>query len=346
MAGESADGDEEKVSLEHLLKESKNPLILGHQNADPDAVCSMIAFARLYRTLNPGGTPQLAAEDISRLSTQVLKIFQPKMKISGTPESDHDLLILLDTNSRFQLGDTLQHIPENPSKTIVIDHHERNPEIDLIAKHQILHDDKSSTCEIMANIYSDLGVQIDASTANLLLTGMIFDTRRFFYADLETLSTAMNLIEAGADYEKCVRSLLIKPDRSERIARLKAATRVKVHLIGDWIVATSKINAFEASACRGLIELGADVAIVAGNPSKDVVRFSSRSTRNFFEKTGVSLGSDVMEPIGRLIEGEGGGHANAAGANGKKNLDKAIVHSVELIRRAVETKTTSDGSSK
>lgn len=332
------------MSLDLLLKDSMNPLILGHQNADPDAVCSMIAFARLYKTLNPDGIPQLAADDTSRLSNQVLRIFEPEMKVSRTPESDHDLLILLDTNSRYQLGTSLQHIPDNPSKTIVIDHHERNPEIDLIAEHQIVHEDKSSTCEIMVKVYSDLGIQIDANTANLLLTGMIFDTRRFFYADSETLAAAIELIEAGADYEKCVRSLLIKPDRSERIARLKAAGRVKVHLIGDWILATSKINAFEASACRGLIELGADVAIVGGSPSKDVVRFSSRSTRDFFEKTGVSLGSDVMELVGQLIEGKGGGHANAAGANGKRNLEKAMDRSVELIRGAVEVKTNSDRS--
>jgi len=333
------------VSLKILLKDSKTPLILGHQNADPDAVCSMIAFAKLYKTLNPDGIPQLVADDTSRLANQVLQIFEPELKISRTPESSHDLLILLDTNSRFQLGLPLQHIPDNPSKTIVIDHHERNPEINMIAEHQILHEDKSSTCEIMVQVYSDLGVQIDASTANLLLTGIIFDTRRFFYADSETLATAIELIEAGADYEKCVRCLLIKPDRSERIARLKAGGRAKVHLIGDWIVAISKINAFEASACRGLIELGADVAIVGGSPSKDVVRLSSRSTSDFFEKTRVSLGSDVMEPLGLLIEGEGGGHANAAGANGKKNLEKAMNRSVELIREAVEAKISSDESS-
>jgi nanoRNase/pAp phosphatase (c-di-AMP/oligoRNAs hydrolase) len=175
---------------------------------------------------------------------------------------------------------------------------------------------------------------------------MLFDTRRFFYAGVDTLSTAIKLIESGADYEKCVRTLLIKPDRSERIARLKAAARVKVHLIDNWVVAVSKINAFEASACRGMIELGADVAIVGGSPSKDVVRFSSRSTREFFDKTGVSLGSDIMEPLGQLIGGEGGGHANAAGANGKTNFEKAMVHSVELIRRAVAEKTsTEEGSS-
>jgi nanoRNase/pAp phosphatase (c-di-AMP/oligoRNAs hydrolase) len=192
----------------------------------------------------------------------------------------------------------------------------------------------------MVQIYSDLGITIDADTANLLLTGMIFDTRRFFYADSDTLSAAIKLIEAGADYEKCVRSLLIRPDRSERIARLKAAGRTKVHLVGDWVVAVSKINAFEASACRGLVELGADVAIVGGSPSNDIVRLSSRSTRDFFEKTGISLGSDIMEPIGQLIEGEGGGHANAAGANGKKNLEKAMERSVELIKGLVETKTS------
>ena len=334
------------MSIESLLKDAQKPLILGHHNADPDAVCSMIAFSRLCTTLNPDANPQLVADDISRLSNQVLRIFTPEIEISSKPEPGYDLLILLDTNSKYQLGTSLQDIIDNPTKTIVIDHHERNPEIDLIAEHQIVHEDMSSTCEIISMMYSDLGVQIDTNTANLLLTGMIFDTRRFFYAGSKTLATAIELIDAGADYSACVKSLLIKPDRSERIARLKAAGRVKVHIIGDWVVATSKINAFEASACRALIDIGADVAIVGGSPSKGVVRFSSRSTRDFSEKTGVSLGSDVMEPLGHLIEGEGGGHANAAGANGKTNFEKALVHSVELIKGAVERKTNSDvGSS-
>ncbi len=335
------------MSLEALLKDSKNLLILGHQNADPDAICSMISFMRLYKELNPDGNPQLVADDISRLSNQVLQIFAPETKVSNTPESGHDLLILMDTNSLFQLGSSLQKIPSNPSRTIVIDHHEMNPEVNLIAEHQILYDNRSSTCEIVARLFSDLGIQIDANTANLLLTGMIFDTRRFLYADLQTLSTAIELIATGADYNKCVKSLLIKPDKSERIARLKAGGRAKVHIIGEWIVAISKVNAFEASACRGLIDLGADVAIVGGSPSKNVVRLSSRSTKEFYEKTGVSLGTDVMEPLGQIIEGQGGGHANAAGANGTTNLAKALEYSAELIKEAVEGKPSSyEGNSK
>ncbi|MFW9808734.1 MAG: bifunctional oligoribonuclease/PAP phosphatase NrnA [Candidatus Thorarchaeota archaeon] len=324
------------MNLRELLKDVTSPLILGHQNADPDAVSAMIAFARLYRKINPHGNPSLVADDSSRLSNQIINFFAPETKIPNNSDISHDFYVLIDTNSRFQLGPELQDILVDPNITLVIDHHELNPEINGLAKHQILRSDTSSTCEIMVDIFNEVGVEIDSATANLLLTGIIFDTRRFFYANSDTLSVAIKLIEYGADYEACVRSLLIKPDRSERIARLKAAARVKVHLVGDWIVAISKINAFEASACRGLIELGADVAIIGGSPRKNTVRISSRSTRDFFENTGINLGTHVMEPIGTIIEGEGGGHANAAGANGKKDLDKALKKSLEIIKTAIE----------
>ncbi|MHA2193127.1 MAG: DHHA1 domain-containing protein [Candidatus Thorarchaeota archaeon] len=146
----------------------------------------------------------------------------------------------------------------------------------------------------------------------------------------------MKLIDAGANYDSCVRSLIIKPDRSERIARLKAAGRLQVHNMNNWIVATSKIGAYEASACRAMIEIGADVAIVAGKTSKGVVRFSSRSNRHFSSETGVNLGTDVMEHIGKIIGGEGGGHANAAGANGTKNRSEGMAKAIELLQSAIE----------
>jgi nanoRNase/pAp phosphatase (c-di-AMP/oligoRNAs hydrolase) len=325
------------VNLKETLKDVENPLIIGHHNADPDAVCAMIAFARLYQMIKPSGRPTLIADDSSKLSNQVLRKFASDVVIEKNSEESHDFYVLIDTNSRFQLGPDLQDTITEPSKTLVIDHHEPNPEIDNLAEHQIVYSEKSSTCEILVDVFEELGLEMDTNTANLLLTGMLFDTRRFFYADANTLSAAIKLIAAGADYEECVKSLLIRPDRSERIARLKAAGRTKVHLVGDWIVAVSKINAFEASACRGLIELGADAAIVGGSPKKDTVRLSSRSTRAFHENTGINLGIDVMEPIGGFIDGEGGGHANAAGANGKKNLDEALDKSLGIIRNIIES---------
>ena len=242
----------------------------------------------------------------------------------------------MDTNSALQLGTDFQDIPTDPKKTLVIDHHEPNPEVELLAEHRIIRSDRFSTCEILVDIFEDTEVEIKPNIANLLLTGIIFDTRRFFYTDLHTLQTSIKLVNAGADYERCVISLQIRPDRSERIARLKAASKTKVHLLGDWGIVSSTINAFEASACRALIEMGADVAIVGGHPAKNKVRLSSRSTREFYDSTKINLGTDIMEPLGSIIDGKGGGHANAAGANGTKNLNAALDKAIDLIRASIE----------
>ena len=108
------------MNLRELLKDVKTPLIIGHQNADPDAVCAMISFARFYQKINPEGTPSLIADDSSRLSNQVLKNFAPAEVILRNSEEIHDFFVLLDTNSRFQLGPGLQDILTAPDKTLVM----------------------------------------------------------------------------------------------------------------------------------------------------------------------------------------------------------------------------------
>ncbi len=324
------------MNLRSLLTESLNPLILGHQNADPDAICSMIAMRDLYLAIRPEGKATLVCDDVSRLANQVLSHFSIDVTYSDFSEDTHDLVILLDTNSEFQLGPRVRTLLTDPARTVAIDHHEVNSELSSIAQHQIVDSNTSSTCELVIGLYDDLDVPISSTMANLLLTGMLFDTRRFFHSGRDSFLMAVKLIDAGANYDSCIRSLIIKPDRSERIARLKAAGRLQVHNMNDWIVAISKIGAYEASACRAMIEIGADVAIVAGKTSKGVVRFSSRSTRHFSSETGVNLGTDVMEHIGKIIGGEGGGHANAAGANGTKNRSEGMTKALELLQSAIE----------
>ncbi|MFQ5831237.1 MAG: bifunctional oligoribonuclease/PAP phosphatase NrnA [Candidatus Thorarchaeota archaeon] len=324
------------MNVRAILAQSSRPIIIGHQNADPDAVCSMLAARSLYLSINPQGNPTLVCEDVSKLSNQVLDTLELSKEIHEFSKKVHDLTILVDTNSKSQLGPRVANLLGDPSRTLVIDHHEENPDIQTIAQHTLINTKASSTCEMVFELFEELNVEPDTVTANLLLTGILFDSRRFFHSGEDALEVALKLVEAGADYQTCVNSLIIRPERSERIARIKAAGRLKLHTIDDWIVVTSRVKAYEASACRGLLELGADAAIVGGVTSSGRVRISSRSTRKFSEETDVNLGTDVMEPIGELIGGEGGGHANAAGANGTKNRDHALERSVELIRKAIE----------
>ena len=335
MVRETISGDEKRLNIQPLISHAQKVLILGHHNADPDAVCSMIAFRNLLMDINPEAVCTLACDDVSRLSKQILNLFAPDVEILEQVEGKYDLVVVLDSNSRLQVGSKFEQYLDDPSRVIVIDHHAENPDIGEISSHVIVDSTTSSTCELLTQLFEELNVKITELTANLLLCGILFDTRRFFYAQKSTLSIAIRLIDAGADYQACINSLVIRPDRSERIARLKAAGRLVVHTIDKWVIVTAKIGAFEASSCRGLIELGADVAIVGGKPSADVVRISSRSTREFYESTGISLGADVMSPIGEIIGGTGGGHPNAAGANGRKNRKEALLKSVELIKTAL-----------
>ncbi len=167
------------MNLRALLAQSSSPIIIGHQNADPDAVCSMLAASSLYLSINPEGNPTLVCEDVSKLSNQVLETLESTTEIHEFSEKSHDLTILLDTNSRFQLGPRVVNLLGDPSRTLVIDHHEENPDIQTIAQYTLIKTNASSTCEIVFELFEELNVELDTVTANLLLTGILFDSRRF-----------------------------------------------------------------------------------------------------------------------------------------------------------------------
>ena len=143
-----------------------------------------------------------------------------------------------------------------------------------------------------------------------LLVGIISDTGRFKRASAESFLAASELLEAGGfDYDEALQALSIAPDISQRIAVLKAASRARIERQGEWLIASSRANSFEGSAASALIDLGADVAFVAGRHS-DRVRISARSSRKAV-KAGLNL-NQIMGEIGRDHDGDGGGHSSAA----------------------------------
>jgi len=72
------------------------------------------------------------------------------------------------------------------------------------------------------------------------------------------------------------------------------------------------------------------VAIVGGVKNGEL-RISLRSTRDFFEKTGIHLGRDIAAAIGSELNGAGGGHGMSAGVNGRGDLGTCLEKSLRLI---------------
>ncbi|HSV42353.1 MAG TPA: DHH family phosphoesterase, partial [Methanomassiliicoccales archaeon] len=105
----------------------------------------------------------------------------------------------------------------------------------------------------------------------------------------------------------------VEPDVSERVAMLKGGQRVRFERVGDKIVAISLGSSFESSVCKGLLNIGADVAFVVSQRDENF-RLSARA-RPEMVRAGLHLGK-MLEGLGKETDNEGGGHPGAAGLTG------------------------------
>jgi phosphoesterase RecJ-like protein len=115
-------------------------------------------------------------------------------------------------------------------------------------------------------------------------------------------------------------------DISERISQLRGAQRLKYWKVGEYIVASSQGSAFEASVCKALISLGADVAFV-GSQRGDNFRVSARATQEMV-RVGIHLGR-LLGGVGSETSNGGGGHPGAAGITGTGDVEAILNISVE-----------------
>lgn len=279
------------------IRPYKNVLYLCHRNADPDAIGCSFALSQAF-----GGTIG-ATDGLSRTGASLADILGARILINP-PMDDYDLVVIVDTSVKTQLGDRL------PSSYALVDHHLDDGLLEGALF--FIQKPTKSTAEIVWTILKKNGKKIDERIALGLMAGVIADTGRFKRASPDTFLAAAEILEAGRfDYEKAQEALSVPADLSQRIALLKAASRAEVTRQGDWLVACTVVNSFEGSAAMALVDLGADVAFVAGRHGKgDTVRISARSSRRAARR-GINL-AKLLGEVARACAGDGGGHRSAA----------------------------------
>ncbi len=310
-------------------------VLLCHHNADPDALGAAYACSSLLERLRPRLHVEIAAaEGPSRLSKHLLTALQ--IKLTTRPHIEEaDAIVLLDTNTVQQLDGWATRVKASKSPIIVIDHHASHPETQRIAALSVADENVSSTCEIVYRFFMDMNVRFSEAEAKALFLGIAFDTRHFILANSTTLKIVADLIDAGVNAKETLSLLSLPMEESERIARLKASKRVRLLKIGGWIVAFSHVGAFQASAARALVSLGAHVAIVAGQRDERL-RISMRASQGFHRATGLHLGRNLAKPIGEYLRGMGGGHAISAGANGVGEYEACFKRCVRLLKEKLK----------
>jgi len=318
------------MSLIDELK-AKLVVLLCHHNADPDAICAAFALSKLLERLKPELIIEMAAaQGPSRLSKFLLRSLPAKL-ITQPRIEEADVLVLLDTNTIQQLDEWGERVKATNAPLVVIDHHASHPETERLATLCITDEQSSSTCEIIYRFYKEAEVEMSEAEAKALFLGIAFDTRHFVLASSNTLKTVAELIDVGVKAEEALSLLSLPMDHSERVARLKASRRVKLMKIQEWLIALSHVSAYQASAARALIALGAHVAVVAGQKGEKI-QVSLRACRDFHDKTGIHLGRDIAKPLGDYLNGMGGGHSVSAGANGVGDVEATLKRCARLLK--------------
>ncbi|UCD95931.1 MAG: DHH family phosphoesterase [Candidatus Bathyarchaeota archaeon] len=319
-----------------LLDPAKTRLIvmLCHHNADPDAIGAAYALSSLLTRLHPQTEIEVSsAEGPSRLSRHILSTLPLKLKKAPNIE-EADVIILLDTNTIQQLGSWAQNIKTFKGPILAIDHHACHPQTQKLITLTVGDDEASSTCEIVFQLFNELGLRLTEMEATALLLGIAFDTCHFAFATSTTLKVVAEISSILPDVRKVLSLLSLPMEESERMARLKASKRVRLIKLADWITAFSKVSTYQASAARALLSLGAHMAVVAGQRGGNV-SVSLRASQDFYDSTKIHLGRSLAQPLGDYLNGMGGGHAVAAGANGVGDADSVLTYCVDLLKKAL-----------
>jgi phosphoesterase RecJ-like protein len=308
-----------------------NVLLLCHHNSDPDAVCSAYAFQSLLKKVKPEITSEIGTgHGVSKLTKHLFQYIPVTVNMQPKLE-EAQVIILLDTNTIQQLDGLAGEIAKTTASIIVVDHHSAHPETQALCKLCITNEEASSTCDIIYSFYKEHSVKPDLNAAKALFLGMAFDSRHFILANSATFKAVSDLLDTGVNAQEALGMLALPMEFSERIARVKACRRAKLFNIGDWIIMLSHVSAYEASAARSLIDLGAHMSAVAGEKNGEL-EISLRCTRDFSVKTGIHLGRDIAKPLGEQLKGMGGGHAMAAGVNCAGTIEQGLKRCLQLLK--------------
>jgi nanoRNase/pAp phosphatase (c-di-AMP/oligoRNAs hydrolase) len=309
---------------------SGRTLVLSHRNADIDALGCSIALASMFPDVTIG-----AVESISRGAQNLLSAFEGRYEVAVDPFVDDDLspydrIVFVDTSSTRQVEPYDKFL----GSSIVIDHHMENPSLRTVNPKYHFESDSPSCAQIVHRLAVDAGAEVDRDAALALVAGILADTERLRIAPNSAVRHALEILEEGGLELTDVIQAIERPvyDRSRAIAMLKAANRTEHHEIGDFLMAISHVGAFEASAARFLVAMGADVALVASEEG-GTTSLTGRVGRRALD-AGFHL-AQFLRALGERTGGGGGGHAGAAGFSAPKPMSEVCDAAVVLAREVL-----------
>lgn len=311
------------------MDKCSNVLIMGHKQADHDAVGACVGIARM--AMHCGAKANIVCDlNDANYRSIISDIYtKPDYKgffIDGASAIDmieaDTLVIAVDVNNIAVMEEP--ELFTNVAKTVVIDHHRKSGEYDVQPVVSYIEPSVSSTCELVSEMLEQFlpTGELLKEEADLMLAGIWLDTDRFYKnTGVRTFSAAQYLRNEGANPIQT--ASLFRQTVSEVMGEAKFESKVIIYLdhiaisaVESECDASDKISA--AKAADKLLNIKDVVASFVLYRCGDSINISARSSGNI----NVSL---ILEKLG------GGGHFDMAGAQIKNNDMKDVLRSLKEI---------------
>ena len=319
-------------SLMELIGQSSQVFIMGHRNADMDALGAAVGIACLCRKKNKKFYIVLDKENnVTRaLLDEVLQVPEYSSCILSGEEAllladNRSTLVVVDTNRPDQVE--CRPLLDAMTRVCVIDHHRRAAEyIDPVVV--ILHETSaSSASELVTELlqYSVEKRDVLPIEAKSLLAGIFLDTKSFNVRTGErTFEAAAVLRRMGADPTEVKK--LLQSDFQETLAKYQIIKSARLHRKEIAIAAlnTGTTRVLAAQAADEMLNISGITCSVVLYPDGEKVYISARSMGD----VNVQM---ILEPLG------GGGNAATAGAQiSGKSVQQVLDELVASVEKYYE----------
>jgi phosphoesterase RecJ-like protein len=303
------------------LRDGDRFLVVTHENPDGDALGSMLGLALGLRSLGKDVEMFLAGD----APTPVEYRFLPLDDVRRTLPDDLEdrIVVAVDCANERRLGPDDAAF-RRAASVVDIDHHHDNSRFGAV---NVVDGRASSTAEIVRDLLRELDVELTATIAEALYTGLVTDTGRFQYTNTtpKALRLAAELVEAGADvhgifrhvYETVQFAKLKLLARALDRAQLFAGGRLVVsHLLKDDF---AQVGAEEPYS-EGIID---HLRAVEGSEMVALIREPPRGEG---PPRRVSLRSshDEVDVSAIARQAGGGGHPQAAGFSSEWSVEEIV----------------------
>jgi nanoRNase/pAp phosphatase (c-di-AMP/oligoRNAs hydrolase) len=322
--------------LRGLLESSrgKRVVITFHTIGDRDAVGSAVALSS-YFTDATVVTPNF----ITSNAKHMLSVLGLGGKVTGKLPAGAELVIVCDANNTYALASMGQKIVERGTELLFIDHHALH---DNGPAGSIFNDEGyNSTASIVYDVLKSLGAQVSKKTAVLLLNGIVADSADLQNASSLTFRQIAELLEiADMQFSFVVQHFKTEVPLANKYRVIKDVFSANVETVGKYLLVYGTASEHANVVADAALRLDCDASVFWAVSSSEA-SLSARLRAQCSDELHVHLGV-IMEGIGPMLGGEGGGHACAAGAYGPKR-ESATEAGMEAVRQIKEKMLSSSG---